>query len=179
MPVIVVSGLPGSGSSTISRELAKKFNIEYFSPGDYFKKFSKVPQSKSAMNVWQTEKGRANDFHKKIDDMQIEKAKKGNVVICGKLSIHFLKDLCKNKIWIEADIDTRTKRTAERDKISFEEAKRILQERENVERREWKRIYGFDYVDLKNSADLLFDNSNLTVDQAVEKIINFVKRQEG
>lgn len=102
------------------------------------------------------------------DELQVERAEKGNVVICGKLSIHFLKDLCKNKIWVFADVGNRAKRAAVRGRISAEEATKILVERENAERREWKKcrewknMYAFDYVDLKIFADFVFDNSRLT-----------------
>ena len=35
--VIAISGLPGSGSTTIAKLLAKNLSLEYFSPGQLFK----------------------------------------------------------------------------------------------------------------------------------------------
>ena len=56
-----------------------------------------------------------------------------------------------------------------------EEAKKEIEERENIERAEWKRIYGFDYFYQKEIADLVLDSSGLTLEQTVDKILEFVK----
>ncbi len=173
--VIVVSGPPGVGSSTIAKILAKKLKLRYFSPGKIFKSHARAPEAKAALDVWKTDFGKSSETHKNLDEGQIEIAKKGGVVICGKLSIHFLKDLADYKIWIDAPIEVRAKRAAGRDKVPIENTLKQIKEREDAERSEWKKIYGFDYLDLKNSADIIVDNSKLTPNETVQRILSFIR----
>lgn len=74
-------------------------------------------------------------------------------------------------------LEIRARRTAGRDKIPFKKALREISEREDIEREKWKGIYGFDYFDLKDEANFVLDNSNLTLEEAVDKVIKFIKKK--
>jgi cytidylate kinase len=178
--VIAVSGPPGAGSTTIAKELAKKLGIEYFSPGFIQKGFAKGRnESKAAIAVWKTKFGKSDELHKGLlDRLQIERARKGNVVVCGKLSIYILKDLAEHKVWLEASLDERARRSAKRDNLPIKDVKRMIMERERIERREWKRIYGIDYFDQKEMADLVVDSTKLTVNETVGRILDFIKSRK-
>ncbi|MCX8179670.1 MAG: cytidylate kinase family protein [Candidatus Aenigmarchaeota archaeon] len=175
--MIAISGLPGAGTSTIAKLLAKKLGLKYFSPGDYFKSFSeKTSQTEKAIDVFQSGKGKSKKFHEKIDEMQLKLAKQGNIVLCGKLSIYMLKDIADYKIWVECSLEERAKRTANRDGISLEEALEALRKREEMEVEEWKKDYGFDYRKQKEMADFVIDNTFLNESETLEKILNFINR---
>lgn len=163
--------MPGAGSSTISKKLAKKLKLGYFSPGEFFKSHAKGKEVERAIKVFKSGKGKKKEFHKLIDDMQIKKAKKGNIVICGKLSIYMLKDIADYKIWLDCSLDERANRTAERDKISVKDAKKKISEREKLEVEEWKRDYGIDYRDQKKIADIIIDSTNLTEIETLNEIL--------
>lgn len=172
--VIAISGPPGSGTTTIAKKLAEKLKLGYYSPGKTFKSYSKKKESEAALEVWEIF-GKDKDFHEKgLDKVQMEKAKDGNIVVCGKLSIFILKDLADYNIWVEAPLEIRAMRTAERDKIPFEKALDRIKKREEVERESWKRFYNFDYFDQKHQADFVLDNSKLTVEQSVDRILEFI-----
>jgi cytidylate kinase len=174
--VIVISGPPGVGTSSIAKEIAKRLNLRYLSPGKTYKNFLNKKEAEAALEFWKTSFGSSKKLHERLDAYQIKEAKKGNIVICGKLSIFFLKDIADYKIWVDAPLEVRAKRTAQRDRIPFEEALKQISEREKMEREKWKEIYGFDYFDLKNDADFVLDNSNITLEEAVEKILRFIKK---
>ena len=177
--VIVISGAPGSGSTSVAKEVAKRLRFRYFVPGKLHKKLVKSKEeSRAALEAWQTKKGRSKKTHEERDKLQIKKAKKGNIVICGKLSIHFLKEFSDYKIWLDVPLGERAKRTAKRDGIAVKEAMKEISERQRIERREWKRIYGFDYFYQKKIADFVFDSSGLTLGQTVNKIMKFVKSKK-
>ena len=169
--IIAISGKPGAGTSTIAKKLAEKLGSDYFSPGHFFKEHSEGKETQQALDVWKTRRGSSRSFHELIDRMQKERAKDGNVVICGKLSIHFLKDVADMKIWIDCSLDERAKRSAKRDKIGLEKAKRRIKERERIETEEWKRIYGFDRSKQKEIADLVIDSTGLTEKETLDRIL--------
>lgn len=174
--VIVVSGPPASGSTSVAKEVAKRLGFRFFIPGKIQKRLGKSKkETKASIEAWKTKEGSSKRFHENLDKMQTEMAKEGNVVICGKLSIHFLKDLSDCKVWLDVPLEMRAKRAAERDGSPLEEAKEEVREKEQLERDEWKRIYGFDYFYQKDIADFVLDSSGLTLEQTVNKILEFVK----
>ncbi|MDI6798740.1 MAG: cytidylate kinase family protein [Candidatus Aenigmarchaeota archaeon] len=173
--VIVISGPPGVGTSSVAKRVAKELNLRYLSPGKIYKSFLNKKEAKAALDFWKTSFGKSRELHERLDEKQIKEAKKGNIVICGKLSIHFLKDIADYKIWLEAPLEIRANRTAKRDKISFKKAMEEISEREKTERKVWKEIYGFDYFSLKNEADFVLDTSNLTLEETMNKILKFIK----
>jgi len=170
---IVISGPPGSGSTKTALKLAKKLGLKCFSTGDLFKSYSKERKNR-ALDVW-NEYGKIRKFHQDLDEYQRKKAKKGNIVICGKLSIFLLKDLADFKIWVESPLKVRAKRIAKREGISMVKAIDQIKKREQIERTTWKRVYDFDYFDQKNLADLVIDSSENSVEEVVEKILNSMK----
>ena len=176
--VIAVSGPPGAGTSSVAKDLASRLNLKYFSPGLYFKSHSKKrEESKSALDVWRSDIGRSRAFHRKIDGMQTRKAKAGGVVVCGKLSIHVLDGLADFKVWLESPLADRAARSAQRDGISKAESLRLLEHRERMERKEWKRIYGIDYFDQKAAADIVADVSGKGLKKTVDAILAAMYRK--
>ncbi len=172
--VIVVSGPPGAGSSTISMLLAKKLKLRYLSPGKTYKSFLNEKEAEAALDFWKTKFGSSEKLHHNLDTDQIKEAKKGNIVICGKLSIHFLKDLSNCKVWLDVPLKIRAQRTAKRDRISVKTAQKQILERQNLERKKWKEIYGFDYFSQKKQADLVINAEKMKVEETVHRIIDYV-----
>ena len=176
--VIAVSGPPGAGSTTISQELARRLGLKFFSPGFVQKGLAKdgSNQSQACVEAWESEKGKSREFHHDLDRRQMELAERGGIIICGKLSIHFLPD-ADLKVWLDVPLEVRAERSANRDGIPLERAREAVASRELVERKEWKRIYGFDYFDQKNQADLVLDTSEFSIEESVENIMRFMKEK--
>jgi cytidylate kinase len=173
---IVISGPPGSGSSKTSLLLAKKLHLNYFSAGDLFKSYSKQRKNR-ALDIWNSNFGKNKEFHHKLDQYQKEKAKRGNIVICGKLSIFLLKNIADFKVWIDAPLKVRAERVARREDIPMIKAIDQIKKREEIERREWKNIYNFDYFDSKNLANLVINSSEKSIEEIVEEILNSMKNK--
>ncbi len=195
--LIVVSGMPGAGSTTVSKILAEKLSLNYFSPGQLFKDISKgkvkeqhyyklfktlsdernleIPDfnsrndSDAAINLWETPFGQSQELHEIIDELQLELAKKDNTILDGKLSIHMIPQATL-KVWLKSSLDERAKRASKRDGLSQEQTKEIIKSREAKEREEWKKIYGIDYFDQEAQADLIIDSSDLSPQEVAEKI---------
>ncbi|MCD6557590.1 MAG: cytidylate kinase family protein [Candidatus Aenigmarchaeota archaeon] len=173
---IVVSGMPGCGSSTTAELLAKKLKMDFFSLGKYTKKqFQDKGETQSAIKQWSTDIGSSKEFHQKSDAMQQSLAKHGNIVIESKLGIHFIGKLADLKVWLEAPIHVRAQRYAKRDNLKYDEALEMLEKKEAIERRKWKEMYGFDYFDQRKDADLVIDTSDKTPEEIVDQIIRMGK----
>lgn len=171
MVVIAISGVSCTGTSTIGKILARKLGIGYFSPGAYFKQyFNAKTEIDKALGFLRTG-GAEKEFHIKLDKIQVDVAKAGDVVIVGKLSLFILKDIADLKVWLNANFNTRVNRLCERDKISRKEAKVKLKEREQIERELWKNIYGIDYVEQENIADVVVKTDKKTPNMVVAIIM--------
>ena len=178
MVVIVVSGMPVCGSSTAAKKLAKKLKLKYFSVGKEFKKHMKGKETHRAIKMFNTKKGTSRSFHEELDDKQRKLAEKGNIVIDSKLGIHMLKDVADYKIWLKANKTEIAKRVASREEISFKEAQKLMEERTKIERRRFKKIYGFDTFSQEKLADLVVDTSRRTPEQTINYILKFIRNKE-
>lgn len=74
--VIVISGPPGAGTSSISKEVAKRLKLRYLSPGKTYKSFLNEEEAKSALDFWKTSFGKSRELHNRLDEGQIKEAKK-------------------------------------------------------------------------------------------------------
>jgi cytidylate kinase len=203
MSVIAISGLPGSGSTTVSKLLAKRLGFDHFSPGRVFKDAGKgvlqkqpyfpifnslclerginleIPtkahnDSEAALALWNTGLGKSKVFHEAIDELQKILATNGNIIIDGKLSL-FMLPSSKLKIWLTASQSERIIRSAKRDGLILQEAQRIIPEREINEETEWKSIYSFDYKAQQSLADIVIDTTEKSPEEIVISILACIK----
>jgi cytidylate kinase len=171
MVVIAVSGQPGSGKTTLAKEVARALKVPLVSSGSLFRELA----AKSGMDFLEFHKyAETNpEIDKKIDSMAIELAKNGNVVLEGHLTAWVVRpyaDLC---IYLKASREIRAKRVAIRDNKSFEEAIREVTDREELNRKRYLTIYGIDIRDL-SIFDLVLDTTYLSINDAVRISLDFI-----
>jgi cytidylate kinase len=149
--VICISGMTGSGKSTVAKRLAEKYGLGYFSGGNALKTLAQDEgYASDVKGWWETAEGlsflqqRMGDpaFDKKIDEKLLALAAEGNVVLDSWTMPWLLKE--GFKVWLEASPQVRAKRVVKRDSISAEEALKALTEKDERTRRIYKSLYGFD-----------------------------------
>ncbi len=181
MVVVVISGKPVSGSSTLARKLAEMLGLRYFSAGEVYKAIatSNVPgHLTEAVNAFlKSEKGSSRELHERIDRMQAEFAKQGNAIVEGKLAIHFAGDHADLKVWVEAEDSERARRLAEREGYGMEKAMEVLKERDSVDRKQFMKIYGFDPWQQREDADIILDSTSAGPDELAVEIISELRRR--
>ncbi len=185
MVVIAISGQPGCGSTTVGKLLAERLGTDFFSLGKWNKEQLKIikgeetgNETKNSIEMWKNKRGSSEEFHNMSDIKQKEIAAKGNVVIDAKLGIHMLRGFADFSVWLKAVENVRAERYAKRDGTGIKEAGKSLKEKENLERENWKKIYGFDYFGQEEEADLAIDVGNKTPEQITGLIMKEMKKRK-
>ena len=143
---ITVSGLPGSGTTSLSRYLSERYGFTMISAGEVFRQCAKEHNMELAEFGRLAEKDPAYD--KMIDARQKEIAEKSdNIIVEGRLS-GWMVENADLKIWLFAPISCRLDRIVFRDQIAdVETAKAITLEREHCEAIRYQQYYSIDIND--------------------------------
>jgi cytidylate kinase len=188
---IVISGQPAVGKTTIACKLAEEFEIVMYNGGDILKMFAKEDKGYSVKrdDWWDTTeakkfmKERKSDpsFDKKVDKKLIEIVKKGGAVITS-YTLPWLvleESVIIIKFWLRGSPENRAKRMANRDGISFAEAKRITKLRDEENKRIYYRLYGFRFGEDLTVFDYVLNTDTLSLDSLVEISKLIVRRHIG
>jgi cytidylate kinase len=179
---ITVSGLPGSGTTSLSRYLAQRHNFTMISAGEVFRECAQKH------NLELAEFGRLAEqdptFDKMIDARQKEIAEeKDNIIVEGRLS-GWMVEKADLKIWLFAPINCRIDRIVYRDQIADDEtAKKITLERERCEAGRYSAYYNIDINDLSiyhvilNSEHWGVEDLGTIVDTAIGQLTSHDKVQ--
>ena len=170
--VITISGLHGTGKSTIARAISQVFHLRHISAGELFRQIA----VKRGLTV--SELSALSDADQSIDDLVDDRtrqeAKQGNVVLDGLLTGWLLKDEADIKIFFIAPEKVRIERIARREGISYHAAREATLLRERLERRRFNRFYGVDIRDL-SIYDLVINTGVLSVKANLQVITTFIR----
>ncbi len=170
--VLCISGMAGTGKSTLSKKLAEKYSLKYYSGGDALKALAKDKGYEVSMEGWWESptglkflKERANDskFDKQVDDKLIGFANQGNALL-DSWTMPWLIDR-GFKIWLQASIEKRAARVAVRDKMTIKQAFKVLKEKEVRTKAIYKELYGFELGNDFEPFDLILDTDNLSAQE--------------
>jgi cytidylate kinase len=173
--VVCISGMAGTGKSTLAKKLAKKYGLRYFSGGDALKALAKDEGCDSFRRGWWEspeglsflEKREKNlEFDKAVDYKLLEYAQQGHVLLDSWTMAWLLKT--GFKIWLAASVEKRAERIAKRDKIPLKEALRVLKEKEARTTAIYKKLYGFTLGEDFEPFDLVLDTDNLTAGEVFQ-----------
>ncbi|MBS7606647.1 cytidylate kinase family protein [Candidatus Bathyarchaeota archaeon] len=176
--VICISGLAGSGKSTVARKIAEHYGLKYYSGGDALRAIaSEMGYRVSNRGWWETEEGlrfleersRNLELDRLVDKKMLEWAEEGNVVLDSWTMPWLLKGI-GFKIWIDASDDVRAERISKRDGISIEEALKRMREREKKTKEIYKTLYGFKIGEDFEPFHVIIDVNNLNQDEVFETI---------
>ena len=179
--VICISGMAGTGKSTLSKRLAEKYHLRCYSGGDALKELANAEgYDASSQGWWESPEGlkflneRVKDFKfdRAVDAKLVEYAGKGNVLLDSWTMPWLIED--GFKIWLLASLEKRAARVAERDKITFDEALKVLKEKEDRTKAIYKQLYGFSLGEDLAPFDLVLDTDNLSADEVFEVLCKVI-----
>jgi len=181
--VICISGLAGTGKSTLAKKLAEKYSLAYYSGGDALKMLAKQEgYDISSQGWWESPVGlkfiqeRVNDpkFDRAVDGKLLEFARQGDVLLDSWTMPWLLKG--GFKIWLEASFEKRVARVAERDCLSYAEAVKVLEEKEGHTKAIYKEVYGFALGEDLSPFDFILDTDNLDAIQVFEVLCQVIDK---
>jgi dephospho-CoA kinase len=177
--LILIVGLSGSGKSTVSNFIKKRFNADVFLSGDIVRDETKrrglsyTPENDSKIAHWFNLKGRENLLVKRML-FKAEKSKKNLIVLEGFRSdqdLKYIKEMSKTKpfvIAIKAPFNVRARRLLKRKKRFDEDPIKYLRFRDKEEK-------GHGVIKLMKKADYTIDNSKLNKKQTNERANRIMK----
>ena len=182
--VICVAGMSGCGKSTAAKRLATRYGLRYFSGGDMLKALAvETGYKPCGRGWWETEEGRSflqqrskdHKFDKRVDEELMNWARRGNVVLDSWTMPWLLKEGAF-KVWLEVSPDERARRLARRNRISVEEARRVLEVKDGETRGIYKRLYGFGLGADFSPFDLILDANLLESGEVFRALCMVVDR---
>jgi cytidylate kinase len=179
--VICISGMAGTGKSTLSKRLAEKYGLNYYSGGDALKALAaEEGYDASQPGWWESTTGlkflkqRQGDakFDKAVDQKLLEYAEKGNVLLDSWTMPWLLKT--GFKIWLLASMEQRAARVAQRDKITLKQALKVLKEKEDRTKAIYKQLYGFTLDEDFKPFNLVLDADKLSAEKVFQVLCRVI-----
>jgi cytidylate kinase len=185
---LILSGLAASGKTTLAKFLAKRLNIKFYTASKFFYQIArKEGFNPKGKNWFDSQEGikflkyrlKNQKLDKELDKKILKMLeKKEKFIITSWILPWVFKGSCI-KIWLEASPEERIKRLAKRSKISFSKAKRIIQLRDSLNKKLYKKAYGVEIGPDKNIFNLIIETSGMEVEELGNKILNFLFKHQS
>lgn len=168
--LITISGLPGSGTTTVSRLVADALGLELLPGGEVFRQMA----AEAGMTL--AEFGVHAQGHpgidRELDDRLAGRAAAGGCVIESRLAgwLATRAQLPAVRVWVDCADEVRAARVAEREGTSLGQALLDNAERSSLERARYQAVYGVD-LDDRSTYDLVLDSTNEPPDALAATIV--------
>jgi predicted cytidylate kinase len=173
--LITISGPPGSGTSSVARQVAAWRGLDVVLGGEVFRAmaaehgmslaaFGALAAAEPAVDV-------------ELDSRLAARARAGDVVVESRLAgwITHNEGLDALRVGLVCDEAVRAERVAAREGISVAQALADNAQREKTEHDRYQALYGVDIDDL-SIYDLVVDTRPLTVEAAAQRIVDAARR---
>lgn len=171
---IAISGKSGCGNTTVSRLVSEALGYEMIN-------FTfRTLADETGKDFWEVCRLAEVDdsYDLEVDRRQVEMAlATENCVLGSRLAIWMLKE-ADLKVYLDATIEERARRIAEREGGTVAEQMKKTLERDANDTARYKRLYEIDNSDT-SIADLVIDTTVLSAEAVAARIIKEVQRREA
>jgi len=145
--LLTVSGPPGSGKSTNAELLAERFDLEHISGGDIFRELA---DERGYTPVEFNELAEEEDQIDRDLDRRLRTiaASQDHVLLESRLAGWLAAEHADLRFWLDAPLDVRAERIADREEKPVAEARAVTKRREQSEAKRYADLYDIDIHDL-------------------------------
>ena len=171
--LITVSGPPGSGKSTTASKLAEAFELEHVSGGDIFREladergYTPLEFNKLAEEDDQIDR----DLDRRLRSVAVDR---DDVVLESRLAGWLAGDHADFRVWLDAPLDVRAERVADREGKAVSEAREESAARQSSEADRYEEYYDIDITDL-TIYDLSINTARWDADAVLDMLVTAVE----
>ena len=168
--LVTISGLPGSGTTTVSRLVAAALHLDRLPGGEVFRQMA--AESGMSLAEFGAHAEQHPEIDRELDDRLTARAREGSCVIESRLAGWLVTqaDLLAVRVWIDCDDDERASRVADRDGSSVEQARQDNADRAALERTRYLAVYDLD-LDDRTPYDLVLDSTSASAADLADRIV--------
>lgn len=167
--LVTLSGLPGSGTSTVARAVAADLRLDHLDGGTVFRTMAAERSLSLAAFAALAEDD--DQIDRALDARLLARAAAGDVLVESRLAgwLAHANGLAGLRVWLSCEDRERARRVAARDHQDLADAERANAEREASERGRYLTYYGIDLADL-GIYDLVVDSTDAAPDALVAQV---------
>lgn len=178
--IITISGGPGSGKSSVAKELARRLGLKHYSVGALRRRIAH--ERGMTIDEYNRLGETTDETDREADEYQARLGRtEDDFVIDSRLGFHFIPHSFKVRLDVDPQVGARrifqaqrSEEEAERRYRSVEEVLRANQAREASDRKRYAMYYGLNYED-DHHYDLIVDTTDKTVQEVVDCIVRALR----
>lgn len=174
--LITISGLPGSGKTTVARLVAASLGLEHVYAGDIFRRQAEAEGLTLSEYARRAETDHSID--RRLDEQIRARAVQGRAVLEGRLAAFMAEQAGMHalRVFLDASETIRATRIAGREGGDAAERLRQIQAREASDARRYREIYGVDYHDPARY-DLVLHTDGRAPEEVAAEIVEHARRR--
>jgi cytidylate kinase len=145
--LITISGVPGSGKTTVARLLSQRLGLPHIYAGDLYRKAAlERGVSLEAFNALSEQD---HSIDRALDAKMAAHARQGNVILEGRLAAFIVlqEGVEALKVWLAASDEVCARRVAQREGRDWHAVLELNRTRQGSDAKRYRTIYGFDLND--------------------------------
>ncbi len=178
--IITISGVPGSGKSSVAKLLAEKLGFKHYSTGD----FMRLMAEEKGITLLELSKIAEKDpsVDKELDAYTTKFGKEqDNFVLDARLGFHFIPESIK--VFLEVSPEEAAKRIfnspkhrlLEKENTDYETTLNNMKRRMESERKRYYSLYQLDYEN-KDNFDLVVNTHGKSIEEVCSEIVTFLNK---
>ena len=174
--LITISGLPGSGKTTVARLVAEQLGLEHVYAGDLFRR--QAAARGLSLEEYARRAETDHSIDRALDEQMQARAARDEAVLEGRLAA-FMADAARRpalKVFLDAPEPVRAARIVAREGGAAEARLQETQAREASDARRYREIYGFDYHD-RGRYDLVLSTDGRAPEELAADIVRAARER--